>query len=151
MSGFSDAGGFPGLGGAVTDLFGGIAGLDEAGAYGKAGKIASQNAELTQVATNIQEAQLQRQAYQTISAQKAEVGGAGFAAGGSAGDLLRSSVQQQHLASGLVATQGEITKQGYEQQAAAYQGQAAAAQAKAGGGIMGAIMKIAPYVLGALA
>lgn len=131
------------LGGAVSDLFGGIGALSEAKAYSQAAKIAQQNVLYSKESTAIQLAQTQRNAFQVIGAQQAEVGGAGFAAGGSAQDLLRSSTEQANLAKGLVTTQGAITAGGFAQQAAAYQGQAAAAQAKAAGGFFGSLLGIA--------
>lgn len=129
------------LGGAVSDLFGGVAGLSEAGAYQKAATIAGQNVGLEQTSTALQETALARQAYQTISASKASVAGAGFAAGGSAGDILRSSAQQAALAKGITGVQGAITEAGFAQQAAAYSGQAAAAKTKGAGGIFGGLLQ----------
>lgn len=130
------------LGGAVGDLFGGIAGFSEANAYNQAASIEEQNIGLEQTSTALQEVQAQRAAYQTISSQKAEVGGAGFAAGGSALDLLRSSNQQASLTKGALALQGQIQENAYAQQAEAYKGQATAAQVKGAGGILGGILGI---------
>lgn len=150
MSAFTDAGGFGAVGGAVSDLFGGIAGFQEAGAYTKAATIARQNEALAGTSTQLQEYMAARQAYQTISGQKAEVAGAGFQGGGSAGDLLRSSASQAAIQKGAIQTQGAITQLGFEQQAQAYEGQAQAAQTKGSGGILGGIMKALPIVLALL-
>lgn len=140
-----------GLGSAVGDIFGGIGGLDEAAAYGKAAKIAASNAQLTGVSTRIQEKQVERQAYQVIGAGQAQVAES-FAGnngtGGSAGDIFRSSSQQAALAKGLTNIQGQITQAGFEAQAAAYQGQAAAAKAQGIGGIFGGILGIAGAIFG---
>lgn len=129
--------------GAVSDLFGGVAGLSEGAAYKKASSIAGQNAKLTETSTALQETMAQRAAYQTISAQKADVGGAGFAAGGSALDLLRSSTQQASLTRGALDIQGAVTESGFAQQAAAYQGQAGAAKTKGSGGILSGVLQVA--------
>lgn len=134
------------LGGAVNDLFGGVAGLSEGAAYSKASQLASQNAQLAGVSTKLAETQAAREAYKTISGQKAEVSGAGFAAGGSAGDLLRSSAQQSAQTQGALQLQGAITQTGFEQQSAAYQGQAAAAKAKGAGGILSGVIQAAGFI-----
>lgn len=136
------------LGGAVSDLTGAAGGLSEASAYSKAAQIATTNEALATESANLQEYALNRQAYQTISAQKSQIAGAGFAQGGSALDLARSSQQQANLAQGVTKIQGEITAGGFAQQAAAYEGQAAAAKAQAGGGIFGGLLKGAAAIFG---
>lgn len=146
MAFFGNTPGSSFLGGAIGDLAGGFAGLSEANSYSQASKIALENEQLAKTSTELQETALQRQAYQTISSQKAEVAGAGFAAGGSAGDLMRSSVQQASLAKGLTQVQGAIQQQGFAQEAASYQGQAAAAKAKASGGFLGGLLNLAGTV-----
>lgn len=141
------AGGFEDLGSAVTDLFSAQGSKQAGAAYGKAATIAEQNELLTQRSTAIQEQQEQRTITQALGTEQAGVSGVGFTSGGSALDLLRSSAQQGALSKQLIANQGEITAQGFAQQAAAYTGQEQAAQTaakgQAGGGILGAVAGIA--------
>lgn len=117
--------------GLISDIFGTIGAAEEAAAYNKASGLATLNAKITKESTAIQETQASRQIFQTIGAQKAAVGGAGFAASGSAQDLLRSSVSQGALQKQVIEQQGLINENGYLAQAAAYTGQSAAATATA--------------------
>lgn len=139
------------FGGAVSDIFGSVGSSQAAGAYKKAAQIAQSNAQLAKTATGIQETQLGIQTFQALGTEKAQTAGAGFkTTSGSAGDLLRSSAQQAALAKQVIATQGQITEQGYEQQAQAYTGQAQAAQTAAkgqgAGGILNAVAGVASIV-----
>lgn len=142
------------IGGAVSDLFGASGSSKAAGAYTKAADIATSNAQLTERSTAIQTQQQEQQTYKVLGTEQAATAAAGFTMGGSALDLLRSSTQQAALSKELIQNQGEITAQGYQQQAAAYQGQAQAAKEQAkgqgAGGILGAVAgvaKIAAWVI----
>ena len=144
------------LGGGISGIFGGIAGQAEAGgfeaaadAYGKAANIANQNANLTDFSTKIQVAQLNRKIEQTTGAELAATAGANVA-GGSAGDLMRSSIQQGALAKSVAQTQGAVNKNGFLQQAEAYtgmqgqaEGEASAAKAKSTGSFISGALGIA--------
>lgn len=147
MAGASISGGIEDLGGAVADLFGAEGSKQAGSAYTTAANIATQNEELTERSTAIQEAQQGIQISKALGTETAETAGAGFTAGGSAGDLMRASAQQAALSKQLIENQGEVTAQGYAQQAEAYTGQAQAAQTAAkgqgGGGILGAIAGVA--------
>lgn len=135
------------FGGAVSDIFGAIGSSEAASAYTKAANIAGTNASLAKTATAITEQQTQMQTYQAIGSEKADTAAAGFKTGeGSADWLLRSSAQQASLAKNLVETQGEITQQGYQQQAEAYEGQASAASTAAEGQGAGGLLKTAAGV-----
>lgn len=138
---------FGDFGGAVSDLFGAQGSSQAAGAYEKAAQIALTNEALTRRSTAIQEQQQNIQTYKVIGSENAEVAGAGFTQGGSAGDLLRSSAQQASLSKQLISTQGEINAQGYEQQAQAYEGQAQASKTQAkgqgAGGLLNAVAGVA--------
>ncbi len=101
-----------------------------AASYNKAADIAVQNVGIEGMSTAIQQAQLNRKIYQTVSSQQAGLG-AGNVSGGSAGDLMRESMQQGALAQTLVTTQGDIQKNAFEEQATAYQGMAGSANAAA--------------------
>ena len=58
----------------------------------------------------------------------AATGGAGLE-GGSAGDLMRSSMQQGALANQLIKTQGNIQENAYQEQVVGYQGMQASSNA----------------------
>lgn len=134
---------FGDIGGAVSDIFGGIGALKEADAYKKASEISLTNAAITKRSTAINLAQAGRQLYQSFGAESADTASAGFQMSGSAIDLMRSSVQQGSLTQQIISNQGAITEQGFQQQAASYQGQAAAAKAKSSGGFLSGVLGLA--------
>jgi hypothetical protein len=122
------------IGGAVSDLFG--ASADKAKAQGDfieaqdytlASQLADQNEQFTETSTAIKTAQADRNLYLTIGGQKADVAGAGFAASGSALDLLRSSASQGALNRAVLGQQGLIQEAGYKEQAQSYQNMSQAA------------------------
>lgn len=137
------AGIFDALGGASSDIFGAVGDLKEAQAYGLAAKYASQNAQISVASTNIQETQASRKIFQTLGAQSAEVASAGFASGGTNGDLARSSIAQGSLTKSLISEQGLITRNSYEEESARYKGMQSAAKAAATGGFLSGIFKVA--------
>lgn len=115
------------IGGAVSDLFASDAheakakGLRiEAQNYDLASKFATQNEQFTETSTAIKQAQLDREIFKTIGGQAADVAGAGFAASGSALDLMRESASQGALTKAVGAEQGLITEEGYKVQAQSY-------------------------------
>jgi hypothetical protein len=105
--------------------------LAEASNYDLAAGLARQNEAYTEQSTRIQQAQLDRQVTQTIGGQQASVAGAGFAASGSALDILRDSASQGALAKGVLAQQGVISEAGYEEQAKSFDTMSAAGRATA--------------------
>lgn len=129
------------IGGAVSDLFSAFGAKKAASAYGTAASIAFSNEALTRRSTAITLQQKDIETYKVLGAENADVAGAGFTAGGSAGDLMRASAQQASLSKQLIQNQGEITAQGYEEQAQAYKGQQQAADAQATGSGIGGILK----------
>jgi hypothetical protein len=115
------------LGGAVQDIFASSAheakakGLRiEAGNYDRSSAYAEQNARFTEVSTGIKEAQLDRDIFKTIGGQAADVAGAGFAASGSALDIMRDSASQGALMKAVGEQQGLVTEEGYKVQAQNY-------------------------------
>lgn len=123
------------IGGAVQDLFGAEAHRAKAAGdrfeqknYDLAGDLADQNAKFTEVSTGIKAAQLDRSLYQTLGGQAADVAGAGFAASGSALDLMRDSASQGALTHAVAGEQGLITEAGYKEQAESYRNMSQAAQ-----------------------
>jgi hypothetical protein len=132
---FSDASG------AVSDLFAADADRSKASGlrlkaqgdvlegknYDLASDLALQNEKFTETSTQIKQAQLDRSIYQTIGGQQADVAGGGFAASGSALDLLRDSASQGALTKAVAGQQGLITEAGYTEQATSYQNMSKAA------------------------
>ncbi len=94
--------------------------ITEAQNYTTAAGLARQNSEFTAQSTKLQELTADRQIYQGIGTERAEVGGAGFQQSGSAVDLLRSSAQQGALQKEVISQQGLMTEAGYNEQATAY-------------------------------
>jgi len=124
--------GFSSLGSAAGDLFASKGYKQQAKGFQKAAALSRETAVLAGVAGEIQAVRTKREAYKVIGGQKADVAGAGFAASGSALDLLRGSTAEAALDLALTATQTSITVKGYEAEAESYkaQGEAAASQGK---------------------
>lgn len=123
------------FGSAVQGLFGAEASqalaegeFQAAGFYTQAANIAKTNIKYAEQSTDIQLAQLNRKIEQTIGTQTADIGAANLS-GGSAGDILRDSLQQGGLARAVVSIQGQIQENAYAQQASAYNAMSAAATA----------------------
>ena len=149
---------FSNVGGAVSDLFSAKAygfkakgARIEQGMYNDAAVFADQNAVYTERSTAIKVAQQYRQNLKLIGGQTADIAGAGFAASGSALDILAESASQGAHARQVLGFQGQITEAGYQQQAKALraQGDAAGVAAEAadtaaeGAGISAAIHGVA--------
>lgn len=119
------------FGQAAGDLLASEGSFASADAYGTASDIATKNAALTKRSGAIQLQQENVAITKAIGGEAASTSGAGFNnSGGTAVDLLHSSVQQGALSRQLISNQTEITAQGYEQQASAYTGQQKAADAQ---------------------
>lgn len=131
-------------------LFGAIGSEAEADAYKKAAKYAHQNAIISQEAGDIKLEQTGRQIFKTIGSQKAGYASAGLTGGGSAQEVLRSSVSQGALEKAIVTEQTNINVIGYLSQEAQFKGMAAAADAAAGGSLLGGIfdaaVAVAPFI-----
>lgn len=122
---------FTDVSGAVSDLFSSQATAGqlrikaqgdqvEGQNYLLASTLARQNEQYTEQFTSMQQTMADRQIYQGIGTEKADIAGAGFAESGSALDLLRDSAAQGALQKEIIAKQGEITEAGYTEQAQAY-------------------------------
>jgi hypothetical protein len=134
------------IGGAVSDLFAGFGdiyknqGLQaEQQQYEMAAQLAEQEAHYTKVSGAIQESQSNRDLYLSMGRTQGEVAGAGFAASGSALDILRSSAQQGALKSAAIGQQTNIQVQSLEEQAASYTSMANAVGAAEKGNTLGEI------------
>jgi hypothetical protein len=86
--------------------------------YLQAEKFANTEAEFTKQSTAIQEMQQSREISKSLGQTTADVAGAGFATSGSAIDLLRESAAQGAITKQVTQQQGNITEQGYREQAA---------------------------------
>lgn len=89
--------------------------------YDLASTLALQNEQFATTSTAIKQAQNDRNIYQTIGGQQADVAGAGFAASGSALDIMRDSASQGALTKAVAGQQGLIQEAGYQEQATSYQ------------------------------
>ena len=113
--------------GGISDIFAGFGDIDkmkadelEQGQYDQAAAFAGQEAQYSQDSTAIQLAQKNRETTMAMGKTASEVAGAGFAASGSALDVMRSNAQQGALASAVTSEQGQIQTQGYQEQQASY-------------------------------
>lgn len=118
------AGTFDLAGGAVKDIFGGFAANTraegnrlQAEQYDLARELALQNKQFAETSTAIKEQQTQRSIENVIGQQQADVAAGGFAATGSALDLLRDSMSQGALTKAVIGQQGLIEEAGYQEQA----------------------------------
>ncbi|MFZ0373021.1 MAG: hypothetical protein WAL39_06870 [Xanthobacteraceae bacterium] len=128
MSSNSSSGGYgpenvQAVGAGVSDIFAGFGDVDkmkadelEQGQYDQAAAYAGQEAEISQMSTQIQEAQKVRQTTMAMGKTASEVAGAGFAASGSGLDIMRSNAQQGALAQAVTSEQGMVQTQSYQEQ-----------------------------------
>ena len=135
---------------AVSDLTGGIGLLYkgkgsrlEAEQYDKAAALARLNEKFTESSTQIKEAQQQRDSYKQIGGQEADIAASGFAATGSALDILRESASQASLTKSVISQQGLIEEAAYEEQAQSYDLMAKASREAAKADTLGAVGKFA--------
>lgn len=136
--------------GAAGDLFSGIFAAQgdaaEASAYKKAAAYAAQNATISKEAGDIKLEQTQRQVFKTLGQEQAGYAGAGLTSGGTAQEVLRSSVSQGALEKAIVNEQTQINVTGYEEQSAQFAGMASAASAASKGSLLGGLFKAAVEV-----
>ena len=104
----------------------------EAAAYGNAIQVAEAGARLSRVAGSVQQQQEGVQIAKTIGQQKAAVAGGGFAASGTALNLLRSSTRQGMFQQQITGVDAELKAEGFETQGAAATAEQASATAAAG-------------------
>jgi hypothetical protein len=116
------------VGGGVSDLFAGFGDIDkmkadelEQGQYDQAAAFAGQEAQFSQQSTAIQMAQKNRETTMAMGKTASEVAGAGFAASGSALDIMRSNAQQGALATAVTSENGQIQTQGFQEQQQSYE------------------------------
>lgn len=140
--------GLESLGGAAMDLFGPKAGKAEAGqarslrmrgdiyrteaeGLDRAASMSGDSLRFSELSTRLQLLQQEREAMKVIGGQQADVAGAGFAASGSALDILRDSAAQAALSRGIIGTQGAIDANVYKAAVDTYTTQAATTRATA--------------------
>jgi hypothetical protein len=134
---------FTDFGAAASELFGAKGATASAGSYDEAAAIARQNAAIARQATDIKLQQETRTIYKTLGTQQAQVGGAGFAASGSALDLLADSATQGAFTKAITAEQGAITENSYAEQAGLYSGMAKAARSSGTAQTVGGLLNAA--------
>lgn len=125
---------FSDFGGAASDIFAGFGAQSKAKGdlleqqnYQLAAQYALKEAQYTKMSTAIQEFQQQREVTKSLGQTAADVAGAGFAASGSALDILRESAGQGALQHAVLGYQGLIQEEGYKEQAQSYENMAQAA------------------------
>ncbi len=130
---------FTAIGGGISDLFAASADrskaagdLSEAQNYDLAAKFAYQKEQFTKELTAIQGMAAERQLYSSMSQTRADIGGGGFAASGSGLDILAQSASQGALQQAVLARNGQIQEQGYQEQAQSYLNMESAADMAAG-------------------
>ncbi len=150
-----------GLGGAAQSLLSAEATADalrlrargsrvESQNYDLAAALARQQAEFVRESTAVQQQAARRALSIGLGETRADIGAAGFAKGGSGGDIIRSSVLQGGQQQQMIARQGLISEQVFQTQAETYANlskfafEAAAAQEAAANkakdaGVLGAI------------
>lgn len=88
--------------------------------YDRAGVLADRNAEFSRISTAIKDEQAGRSILRVMGGQRADVAGSGFAAGGTAIDLMRSSASEGALTRAVLGQQGLIEEAGYKEQAESF-------------------------------
>lgn len=126
---------FTGLGGAAQDLFSSGAyktkaagSRIEAQEYDLAAQLALQNEQFAKTSTELKTYQAQRSIYGVLGQQQADVASSGFAASGSALDLMRDSASQGALHKAVIGQQGLIEEAGFREQAQSFQLMASASR-----------------------
>lgn len=104
------------------------AGADaEAAAYGTAADISDESQRTEAIAERVRQVQMTRNIDQTVGGISASVAANGFVQSGSAIDIMQSSLQQGYLSQQISGLQSQQTQRGYMEQAAAANGEMAAA------------------------
>lgn len=134
---------FSDFGTAASELLGAKGATASAGSYDEAAAIARQNAAIARQATEIKQQQETRTIFKTLGTQKAQIGGAGFAASGTALDLLADSSMQGAFTKAITAEQGAITENSYAEQAGLYSGMAKAARSSGTAQTVGGLLNAA--------
>lgn len=92
----------------------------EAENYDRAAAFSEKSALYEKMATDVKLTQLDRDIYRSLGGTAADVAGSGFAASGSALDILADSAQQGALTRAVTQEQGLINEEGYREQAKSY-------------------------------
>lgn len=117
--------------GADADIFRAGAYREAAGGFEEAAGMSETSLAYSKRATEIRLLQAERELYKTIGGAEADVAGAGFAASGSALDILRDSAAQGALTREIIGVQGKIDADVYAQAARGFRMQASAERANA--------------------
>jgi hypothetical protein len=118
---------------AISDLYAASGASDAATSYAEAARIARENAAISRAATATRNMQIERGNIRILGEQAADIGGAGFAASGTALDLMRASHQEGEITRVVNEEQGAIQANAYEEQALQFASMEASANASAKG------------------
>lgn len=127
--------------GAVGDIFKGFGAAAEAENYDAASALAFRNVEYSKKSFAVKDQMADRSIYKAVEGQQADVSGAGFAASGSALDLLRDSQREGALTKELLTIQGTMEQDSYNEQGKAYHNMAEAARMAETGFYVSAALK----------
>lgn len=129
------------LGSAASDLFAAKGAGIAAEGYDDAAKLAGQNVKLSKGATRIRLAQQDREAYKIIGGAQADIAGGGFAASGTALDIMRANASEAAMDYGMIGIQGAIQTNDFKAQKVAYESSADQARMEQKGGFFSAAIK----------
>lgn len=121
----------------VGSIIGGVGDLEAASDYGKEASLYGNDIEFAKESTALKQTAANRSIFQTMGAERAQEGGAGFKASGSALDLLRSSATQAAQYKGQIAVQGAIEEANFAAEQAGAQAQQTSQEFGAAAGIAG--------------
>lgn len=99
----------------------------EAEAYGTAAGIAEENARTEQIAESVRQVQITKEVDRTVGSIKAATAANGFIQGGSALDIMASTMREGYLSQQISGMQSQQAERGHLEQQAAAQGEMAAA------------------------
>lgn len=106
----------------IGSIISGVGDLFASSSYGKAASLYGNDIEFAKESTALKQVAANRQIFQTMGATRAEVGGSGLKAAGSALDILRSSAQQASQFKGQIAVQGAIDENHFAAEQASAEG-----------------------------
>jgi len=121
----------------VGSIISGVGDIFAAGDYGKAASLYQEDVSLAKESTALKETAANRAIFQSMGATRTQTAGAGFKAGGTFNDILRSSAQQASQYKSQISIQGMIDENNFSAQAAAAEAQQTTQEFGAAAGIAG--------------
>lgn len=120
---------FGSFGAAADSLFAKKGHEISAGGYRQAAAMSRQNEEYSIMSTEIKKSMSERNIFKVMGGQQADIASSGFAASGSALDIMRASAQEGELTQRLIDIQGDIELNNFKMQTFSYIQQAESAEA----------------------